>query len=93
MISKTLLALCALTSTALGQDLTGIHASLDISVLEQAKDIYTNEIIKFLNNMALPDMNDGSDYLHGNHITVSQSAANILFDVDLPNNALTLTLN
>jgi len=93
MISRTLLTLCAFTSTALGQNLTGIHASLDISILEQAKDVYTNEILKFLNNMALPNMDDGNDYLHGNHITVSQSAANVLFDVDLPNNALTLTLN
>ena len=95
MISRTILALCALSSTAMGQNASGIHASLDISILEQAKDIYTVEILKFLNNLALPniDSNDGKDYLHGNHITVSQSAANVLFDVDLPNNALTLTLN
>lgn len=53
------------------------------------------EILKFLNNMALPDINsdDGKDYLHGNHVSVSQSAANVAFTTDLPNNALVLTLN
>jgi hypothetical protein len=93
MINRTFLALSAFTSTALSQNLTGVHASLDIAILEQAKDIYTDEIVKMLNNMALPNMDSGKDYLHGNHITVSQSAANVLFGVDLPNNALKLTLN
>lgn len=52
-------------------------------------------ILKFLNNLELPNVNsdDGKNYLHGNHISVNQSANNVIFDVDVANNALTLNCN
>ena len=73
MIKKIFLALCAFASATFAQNSSGVHASMDISILEQAKDVYMNEILKFLNNLALPniDSDDGKDYLHGNHISVS----------------------
>ena len=95
MISKTFAALAALATTAFGTNPTGIHASLDISVIEQAKDVYMQKIVETLNNLQLPDINsdDGKDYLHGNHVTVNQSTQDVQFSVDTAQNALKLTMN
>lgn len=30
-----------------------------------------DSILKFLNNLQLPDIGDSKDYLHGNHVSVS----------------------
>ncbi len=68
MISRVLVTLGAITSSVFAND--GLRASLDIAVIEQAKDVYMDTILKFLNNLELPDMGDSKDYLHGNHVTV-----------------------
>ena len=53
------------------------------------------KIVETLNNLQLPDINsdDGKDYLHNNHVSVSQDASDVTFAVDTANNALTLTMN
>ena len=79
MIAKTFAALLALSSTVLAQNTAGIKASLDIAVVEQAKDVYMDLILKFVNNMQLPDMGDSKDYLHGNHVSVQQNAQDVVF--------------
>ena len=95
MISKTFAALAAFASTAFGTNPTGLHASLDIAVIEQAKDVYMQKIVETLNNLQLPDINsdDGKDYLHSNHVTVNQSTQDVQFSVDTAQNALKLTMN
>ena len=72
MISKTLAALGAVATSnfALATNPNGLKASMDIAVVEQAKDVYMDSILKFLNNLYLPDIGDSKDYLHGNHISV-----------------------
>jgi len=93
MIFRTLIALFALTSVTLATNPSGLKASLDISILEQAKDVYMDQILKFLNNLQLPDIGDSKDYLHGNHVSVSQDAADVTFTVDTANNAIKLVCN
>jgi len=68
MISRILVTLFAITGSCFATD--GLRASLDIAVIEQAKDVYMDTILKFLNNLQLPDMGDSKDYLHGNHVSV-----------------------
>ena len=92
MIFRALVALFA-TTTAVQAGTSGVHAELDIAVIEQAKDVYFDNILKFLNNLQLPDIGDSKNYLHGNHISVNQAASNVLFEVDVPNNAVKLTCN
>ena len=93
MIAKTLVALFALGSCAAATNPSGVKASLDIAVMEQAKDVYMNEILKFVDNLQLPDIGDSKDYLHGNHVSVDQSAQDVVFAADVPNNAIQLTAN
>lgn len=95
MLSKIIGTVSALVFGASATNTSGIHAELDISVIEQAKNVYLDSVLKYLNNLQLPDVNsdDGHDYLHGNHISVSQDAQNVVFDVDVANNAITLNCN
>lgn len=37
----------------------GLKNSLDISVIEQAKDVYFDKILALVNNLNLPDLEDG----------------------------------
>ena len=75
MIKRTFAALSSVFAVSSATNPTGLHVELDISVIEQAKDVYLNNILKFLNNLELPDYtsDDGKTYIHGNHISVSQS--------------------
>lgn len=52
-----------------------------------------DKILLFLNNLQLPDVGDSKDYMHGNHVSVSQNAADVIFEVDTDNNAIKLTCN
>ena len=88
MFARALILLLGLTTSTLAYD--GLRASLDISVIEQAKDVYMDTILKFLNNLQLPDLGDSKDYLHGNHVSVSQDAQYVTFTVDTANNAVVL---
>ena len=93
MISKIFGSLSSLAVAASAADTSGIHAELDISVIEQAKDVYLDSILSYLNNLQLPNVDDDGNYLHGNHLSVSQNAQNVIFDVDVAKNAITLTCN
>ena len=94
MIFRTIVALLGAAAVQ-ATGTSGVHAELDIAVIEQAKTVYFDNILKFLNNMQIPDItsSDGKTYLHGNHVSVAQAADNVLFEVDVPNNALKLTCN
>jgi len=49
--------------------------SLDSAVIEQAKDVYMDDILKMLKHVDLPDVEDKhGNYLKGNYFTVDQSA-------------------
>jgi len=37
----------------------GLKTAIDISIIEQAKDAYFQEILKLINNIDLPDLEDG----------------------------------
>ena len=94
MIARTLLALFAIVNSAFATS-DGVHASLDIAILEQAKDAYLDIILVFLNNLQLPDLDDGTgtDYLRKQHVRVMSDESDVIFSVDEANNALVLTLN
>jgi len=93
MIARTLIALFAVANSCLATD--GLRASLDIAIVEQAKDVYWDFIQLFLNNLQLPDFSDSTntDYLRKNHVRVNQATDNIIFSVDEANNAVVLTIN
>ena len=61
------LASCAIAAIGFAQPNTGMTASMDIAIIEQAKDVYWDTITSVINNLALPDFyEDKNHYLTGN---------------------------
>jgi len=49
----------------------GLKTSLDISILDQAKDVWFDKLLTVINNIQLPDLDDGhGSYLKGNKLTI-----------------------
>ena len=93
MIKTTLVTVCALFGVALAANPNGIKASLDVDVLQQAKNVYMDTILNSLNSLVIPDVGDDKDYLHGNHVSVQQDAQDVSLVTDVANNAIVLTAN
>jgi hypothetical protein len=52
---------------------TGFVTSLDLAVLDQAKDTYWDKIITVLNGLEIPDFyQDKNDYMRDNHFYISE---------------------
>ena len=50
----------------------GVKNSLDIAVIEQAKDVYFDKILKIITNLQIPDIyiKDNEDYMIGNTLVI-----------------------
>ena len=76
MIAKTLVATLFLSSVALATDSTtnGLAGSFDVSVLEQAKDVYFNEVLSLINGLEIPDFEqDKHDYIRQNSLVINSN--------------------
>ena len=51
MLSKILCTLSTVFTAVSATNYTGAHAELDISIIEQAKDVYLDNILSYLNNL------------------------------------------
>jgi hypothetical protein len=59
--------MCVLAGTTYASGLEGAKASLDIAVLDQAKDVYWAKIMAVLNGLQIPDVDiDSKNYFHDN---------------------------
>ena len=70
--------------------LAGIKNALDISVVEQAKDAYFDEIVKLINHLDLPDIYLDGDkgYMLGNQFVLMSSTDDVQFTTDIQDNAI-----
>lgn len=84
-----------MAGTATAQNMTaGIHAALDILILEQAKNTYFDNIVTVINNLSIPDVEDDKgNYMRGNSFVMDERADNVLIYTDVPNNALVMRCN
>jgi hypothetical protein len=79
------------TYAAITNMTAGIHAALDILVLEQAKDVYFDNIVSVINNLSIPDVEDSKgNYMRGNSFVMDERADNVVIYTDVPNNALVM---
>jgi hypothetical protein len=70
---------------------TGMTASLDISVLEQAKDVYFDTIMEMINTVEIPDFDkDKNHYMEGNSFVLHERNSDVHFLADVENNSLIL---
>ena len=82
MLARNLIALASalcLTASPTYAMLAGVKNSLDISVVEQAKDVYFDEIVKLINNLELPDiyLPDDKGYMLGNKFVLMESSSDV----------------
>jgi len=76
-------ALLAANTYAQSNLTPGIKASMDISVLEQAKDVYFDNIVSIINNVKIPDIRDDKgNYLLGNSFVLNERTSNVLIYAD-----------
>jgi hypothetical protein len=69
----------------------GLKTAIDISIIEQAKDAYFQEILKLINNLDLPDLEDGDgNYLRQNTFEIVEETEKCEFTTDVPKNAIVL---
>jgi hypothetical protein len=67
----------------------GLKTSLDISILDQAKDVWFDQLLTVINNIQLPDLDDGhGSYLKGNKLTILERTSKVDFYPDVANNAV-----
>ena len=93
---KSVLSTILLASSALGalNKTAGIHAALDILVLEQAKDAYFDNLVSFINNLTIPDVTDDKgNYFIDNSFVLDERTDDVLIYTDAPNNAIVMHCN
>jgi len=79
------------TYAAITNMTAGIHAALDILVLEQAKDVYFDNIVTVINSLSIPDVEDSSgNYAKGNSFVMDERSDNVIIYTDVPNNAIVM---
>ena len=73
-----MIAAALLATETLGY-LAGVKNSLAISVVEQAKDVYFDEIVKLINNVELPDiyLPDDKGYMLGNKFVLIEDSNDV----------------
>lgn len=82
---------CLLAQTAFCQGITGMKASMDISVLEQAKDTYFDKIVQIINSLQIPDfVEDSNHYLKGNSFVMNERTSDVSIYTDVAKNALVM---
>ena len=69
---------------------TGLKNSLDIAVIEQAKDVYFDAILKLITNLKIPDFyaKDNEDYMIDNTLVIQEQPDNVNFYTSVEENAV-----
>jgi len=90
---KLLFSILVATSVALADETAGAIASLDISVIEQAKDVYFNYLMNVLKDVNIPDIDFHGGYIHQNTFVITEAASNVQISADPENNGLVLSVD
>ena len=82
--------LAAVISAPASAFLSGVKNSLDIGVIEQAKDVYFDEIAKLINNLTIPDiyLPDDKGYMLDNKFVLQMDSGDVNFSTDVSQNAV-----
>jgi len=90
-ISAVFLCLLNLTLANVATTTAGVKSSLDIEILEQAKDVYFDKVVKLINSIPLPDFEDGNgNYMRGNSFVMNERTDKVEIFTDVGKNAMVL---
>lgn len=89
MLVRTISMLFALSATAYAQvNNPGLTASLDINLLQKAKDVYFDRILDIIRHVQIPDFSFDQGFVNGNTFTVMENSSNVNFSTDPIENTL-----
>lgn len=93
VVAVASIAFC--TATPAQAYLAGVKNSLDIGVIEQAKDVYFDTIVKLINNLALPDIHLPGDkgYMIDNKFVLEMDSGDVNFTTDVGENAVIFSVS
>lgn len=88
---RLIISIGALLFGVRAQVQAGLKTSVDIDVLNQAKEVYFDTILKAINNLSLPDItDDDGNYLKENSFEITESQDQVTFTTDVAENAIIL---
>jgi len=53
---------------------SGATASIDLSVLKEAKDVYFDKVLDIMNHFQVPDIELDNGYIHKNSFKITQKS-------------------
>ena len=71
----------------------GATASLDVGLIQQAKDVYWEYVMNILQNVDIPDISFHGGYIHDNTFHISQASKNVQITTDASGNGVKLAVN
>jgi len=90
-IAAVFLLLGSLTLADVATTTAGVKSSLDIEVMEQAKDVYFDTVVKLINSIPLPDFDDGNgNYMRGNSFVLNERSDKVEIFTDVGKNAMVM---
>ena len=93
MLARTISVLFALSATTYAQvNNPGLTASLDINLLQKAKDAYFDRILDIIRHVQIPDFSFDQGFVNGNTFTVMENSSNVNFSTDPGKNALVFSV-
>jgi len=71
----------------------GGGASLDIIMVESAKDVYWNYLMEILGNTTIPNLSFKGGYLNNNKFAITEKAGDVQIVTDVANNGVALSID
>lgn len=71
----------------------GATASLDIGLVQEAKEVYWNYVMNILQKVTIPDISFKGGYIHSNHFQVTEASKNVQIVNDAAKNGVSLSVS
>jgi len=71
----------------------GVQASLDISTVAEAKDVYWSYMMNIVNQAIIPNMELDSGHIYNNTFYITQDSKNVNVSVDEGKNSIKISAN
>jgi hypothetical protein len=92
MIKAALVSTFLVCSTVAASANPGLTASLDIDLIQQAKDVYFDKILDIIRHVDVPDFKFNGGYVKDNKFSITEDSDNVNFKSDATKNALVFSV-
>jgi len=93
MIKAALVSTFLVCSAVAASANPGLTASLDIDLIQQAKDVYFDAILDIIRHVEVPDFTFDGGYVKNNSFQITENSDNVNFKSDSAKNALVFSVD